>query len=155
MKHRKWLWTAGILLLLLTACICFLYPRYTPIDQWSSSLTEGGIDIAEVASDYGTAARRYEIHREEYPALVALLRTVTEANSSRKAPKELQRTDHRLALHYEGKLWLFHCYEGGTLGLMFHDAETGARFGCEGKLLYIRSPELWEYIVSTVEENAK
>lgn len=147
---------AGLLVLLLCLSGVFLLtPSHAPIDQWSSSLTEGAIEIAEVASDYGIAARRYAIPQEEYRTLVALLRSVTEANSSRKPPKDLERIDCRLALHCNGKLWLFHCYENELLGLMFHDAETGAYYGCEGKLLYIDSPLLWEYIVNTAAQKAK
>jgi len=130
-------------------------PRHAGIDEWSSGLTEGSIDIAEVSSGYGIDKRSHVIPKEEYRALVALLRTVTEPNSSRKAPKDLERIDCRLALiTTDGKLWLFHCYENDLLGLMFHDPETGAYFGCEGTLLYIHSPELWSYIVNTVKEKA-
>lgn len=130
-------------------------PRHADIDEWSRSLTVGSIDIAEVSSGYGISKRSYGIPGEEYRALIALLRSVTEANSSRKTPNDLERIDCRLALiTTDGKLWLFHCYENGLLGLMFHDPETGAYFGCEGNLLYIKSPELWSYIVNTVNEKA-
>ena len=144
-----------LLLLCYGGLLLFLQNKHAHIDEWSASLEEGRIDTAEVASDYGIAKRSYEIPPEEYRALVALLRTVVETNSSRKPPKDAERIDYRLALHYGGKLWLFHCYENDLLGLMFHDQETGAYYGCEGSLLYIKSPALWEYIVNTVNEKAE
>lgn len=154
---RKNRWLALLLLLLLFAAGIFLIlqDQHARIDEWSASLNGNKIEIAEVASDYGIRKRSYVIPPEEYGALVALLRTVTEANSSRKYPEGSSRIDYRLALHYDGKLWLFHCYEGGILGLTFQDRETGAYYGREGTLLYIESPELWTYIVNTVDNNAE
>ena len=82
------------------------------------------------------------------------MKTVREENASRTIPKGTERTQARLTLHYDGKLWLFHCKENGYIGLTFEDGETGAVYGCEGKTLYITSYDLSCYILDTIEEKA-
>lgn len=153
-------WMKWVLLLLLTGLIgsgilYFRANRYTPIDQWVSALTEEKIQWAEVAWGYGEEKISYEIPEDEYYLLIHALKTVNEENSTRKVPEGTERTDSRLALRYDGKLWLFNCKNNGYLvGLTFEDAETGAIYGCEGKTLYITSHDLSFYILDTIEEKA-
>ena len=156
MKHKKQI-LVGILVVIFctVGAAAFLTNRHEKIDAWSSVVTVEDIALAEVASGYGVDQRSYDITPEEYPELTAVLRTVTEKNSTRKKTTDSERLDYRLALYTHGKLWLFHCLEDKTVSLMFNDRETGAYFGCQGKLLYIDSPELWEYIVTLVDDNAK
>lgn len=147
---------AVILLPLCIGGILFSHgSRHAKIDEWSGALTADKVAWAEVAADYGIHKQSYDLAPEEYAALVELLRTVTEENSARKSPASGERIDYRLSLHADGKLWLFHCRNDGLVALTFNDPETGAYFGCEGKLLYIDSPALWEYIVDTVDSKAK
>ena len=128
--------------------------RHAKIDEWSSSLTIEKIDWAEVSREYGTEKISYVLSEEDYTQLLPLLRSVKESICSRRESYRRMEEGYRLALFYEEKLWLLKCCQQEVVSLMFEDAETGAYYGCEGKLLYIHSPELWRYIVDTVEKKA-
>lgn len=137
------------------AAMVFWNSRYTPIDAWSAALTAENVEWAAVSRGYGIEKISYDVPTEEYGDTITVLKTVTEKNSTRKAPENSERNEHNLAFYYEGRLWLFQCRENGCVSLTFEDAETGALYGCEGKLLYINSPELWNYIMDTVNTKAK
>lgn len=137
-------------------CLIFAWNhRYTPIDEWSSGLVPEAVESVTVSRGYGVEKISYPVPREEYADVIAVLKTVTEKSSSRKYPEAAgDRNDHNMAFFYGGKLWLFQCREAGYVSLTFADGETGARYGCEGKLLYIRSDGLWNYIMNTVNAKA-
>ena len=154
-KWTKWCILLLVIVLIGFGLIYFRANRYTPIDEWSSQLTAEKIEWAEVAYGYGVEKISYEIPEEAYGVLIHALKTVKEENSTRKVPEGAERTDNRLAMRYDGKLWLFNCKNGPSLvGLTFADAETGAIYGCEGKILYITSHDLHFYILDTIEEKA-
>lgn len=121
-------------------------------EEWASSLTGEAIEWAETAKGYGVEEISYTVPESEFDDLSALLATITDENCSRKKPEAANEAGYRLALYRDDKLWLFKCLADGTIGLMFNDAETGAYYGSEGKLLIIEHPELWNYIVDTVDE---
>ena len=121
-------------------------------EEWTSSLTGEAIEWAETAKGYGVEEISYTVPGSEFDDLSALLATITDENCSRKKPEAANEAGYRLALYRDDKLWLFKCLADGTIGLMFNDAETGAYYGSEGKLLIIEHPELWNYIVDTVDE---
>lgn len=154
MKKLKWIIPVVAALLLIAAGLYFRANRYTPIDEWSGSLSEEKIEWAQLAYGYGEERLSYDIPSGEYDLLLDLLKTVSEEHSVRKAPEGTKRTEYRLALRYDGKLWLFSCKTNGLVCLTFEDAETGAIYGCEGKSLYIDSPDLSFYIRNTVDEKA-
>lgn len=151
---KKWIIPVSVILAVVLGIFSFRANRYTPIDEWSSQLTQEKVEWAEVACGYGEEKISYDIPAEEYEMLLQVLKTISEDNSARKVPEGTERTDYRLALHYDGKLWLFSCKTGGFVGLTFEDAETGAVYGCEGKILYIDSPDLSRYICGLIDEKA-
>ena len=152
-KQKPFFIVVGIVLLIITA-VC-LKNRHAKIDEWSSSLVIEKIDLAEASREYGIDTLNYTLSQEDYRELIPVLYTVKENRSSRKEISRHLEEGYRLAFFYEGKLWLFKCCENEVVSLMFEDAETGAYYGCEGKLLYIKSPELWHYIINTVNEKAE
>ena len=121
-------------------------------EEWTSSLTGEAIEWAETAKGYGVEEISYTVPESEFDDLSALLGNITDENCSRKNPEADDEDGYRLALYRDDKLWLFKCLADGTIGLMFNDPETGAYYGSEGKLLIIEHPELWNYIVNTVDE---
>lgn len=136
-------------------CIhCVRTHRHADIDEWSQSLSVLAVGYAQVAKGYGTEKVAYNIPAYEYNELIEVLKTVTEDNCSRTEHVNELESDHRLGLQYKGRLWLFKCREEGWVSLTFADVETGAYYGCKGDLLYIDSPELWNYIVDTVDAKA-
>lgn len=155
MKKRTILLSVLLVVAIAVSLSVFWASRYTKIDDWSGALTAEHVEWAEISRGYGLEKISYTVPAEEYAGLVTVLKTVTEQNSTRKIPDNSERNEHNLAFYYEGKLWLFQCRENGCVSLTFEDAETGAQYGCEGKLLYINSPELWNYIMDTVNTNAK
>ena len=137
-------------------CIrCLRQHRHADIDAWSSDLTALAVEYAEMAKGYGVEKEACHIEPYEYDALLEMLeRTVTEDNSSRSERAARLESGHRLALQYQGRLWLFQCCEENVVSLTFEYVETTAYYGCENGSLYLNSPELWSYIVDTVDANA-
>lgn len=135
------------------AVISLLSKRHAPIDQWSSQLVSEKITWVELSKGYGVEQFSYTISEHDYDELIEILKTITEKNSSRREKERRLEDGYRLAFFYEDKLWLFKCCEDQIVSLMFEDKETGTYYGCEGKLLYIDSPALWNYIKNTIDTN--
>lgn len=133
----------------------FRLNAHADIDEWSSRLIPENITLAEFSKGYGVEQCNYTLPKEFYGELVEILRNVTEKNSSRAETERRLEEGYRLAFFYEEKLWLFKCCENQIVSLTFADKETGAYYGCEGKLLYINSPELWNYIRNSVDQYGK
>ena len=119
--------------------------------EWTGTLTAEAIQWAETAKGYGIEKVSHTVPESERDALSTLLTAITDEHCFRRKP-EAEDNGYRLALYRDDKLWLFKCLADGTIGLMFHDGETGAYYGSEGDLLIIESPDLWNYIVETVDE---
>jgi len=145
-----------ILLLVVIAegvfCIrCIREHRHAEIDEWSGDLTTLAVEYAEAARGYGREKVACHIPAYEYDGLLEVLEAeVTEDNCSRTERTKWLEDGCRLALQYNGRLWLFKCCEDERVSLTFEYVETGAYYGCENGTLYIHSPELWNYIVDTV-----
>lgn len=120
--------------------------------EWTESLTAEDIQLAEVSKAYGVEKTSYVLTVSEYQSLCSMLNGITEDDCSVVKPKGSNEDGYRMALYRADKLWLFKCLSDGTIGLMFNDAETGAYFGCEGSLLIIDCPDLWSFIVDTVDK---
>jgi len=153
-RKRMLILVVLFVLLLIAVGIC-LKNRHAKIDEWSSRLVLEKVEMASVSKGYGVEAVSYVLSKEDYTRLLLLLQAIKEDVSSRKETSRRLEAGYRLAFFYEGKLWLFKCCENEVVSLMFEDAETGVYYGCEGDLLYIKSPELWRYIVNTVDEQAE
>lgn len=133
-------------------CIrCVRTHRHADIDEWSGDLTALAVEYVEVAKEHGVEKVAYNVPAYEYSALLEILETVTEDNSSRSERTARLESGYRLSFHYNGRLWLFQCCEDGLVSLTFADVETAAYYGCKGKGLYIDNPDLWNYIVDTVD----
>ncbi len=157
MRHKKIL-AVSVVIVIVVAVVVLLNSndKNVKIDEWSSNLSTGQIEWAEVSKGYGVNQVSYTIPVSEYDELIALLETVTEEVSSRKIPKDItDKNDYRLSFMYDQKMWLFQCYDNGMISLTYEDKETAQYYGCaENSLLYIDSPELWEYIMDTVDSKA-
>ncbi|MBQ2697095.1 MAG: M56 family metallopeptidase, partial [Clostridia bacterium] len=123
--------------------------------EWTATLTAEEIQWAELSRGYGVDVLSYTVPEAEYEALCTLLGGITDDQCHRRNPAGDDIDGTRLALYRRDKLWLFKCLDDGTVGLMFHDPETGAYFGSEGKLLILESPELYQFIMETVEEKGQ
>ena len=134
-------------------CIrCVQDHRHANIDEWSGDLTILAVEHAQAARGYGNEKVAYNIPAWEYGELLELLeKTVTEENASRAEHLARVEGDYRLALQYNGRLWVFQCCEDGWVNLGFEDVITAAYYGCKDKPLHIDSSELWNYIVDTVD----
>lgn len=158
MNNRRWRLIAVALIACLITAVGFVWyqtSRHARIDEWSSSLTANKIDWAEASSGYGIEKKSHSFTDEERVTLAELLQDVTEENCTRKTHENSERIDYRLALSYEGKLWLFHCMSNGMVRIVFEDPETAAYYGCEDSKLYADTPELCSYILETVDLKAE
>ena len=159
MKTRHRLFAAVLLLAVIVEgifCVrCIRSHRHADIDAWSGDLTALAVEYAEMAKGYGVEKEACHMEPYKYGELLELLeKTVTEDNASRSERTARLESGHRLALQYQGRLWLFQCCEGNVVSLTFEYVETGAYYGCENGSLYLNSPELWSYIVDTVDAEA-
>lgn len=146
-----------ILCLILVAVIVFFATgkKHASIQEWSGKLSQEKVEWAVVSNGYGIEKISYMIPQEEYEELVDLLKTIREKQCSRNLEDAGMRNDCNLAVYTDGKLWLFHCRDNGLVSLTFADEETSAYFGCENTPLYIDNPQLWDYIMTTVEAKAQ
>ena len=152
---KKYFAISVLIVLVIAAVMLFkANDKHAKIDEWSSNLAAEQIEWAAVSVGYGVDQLGYTIPVSEYKELITLLGTVTEDICSRKRPTDIEKTDYDLALRYDGKLWLFQCYDNGIISLTFEDESTAAYYGCEKSLLYIDCPELWKYITNTVDSKA-
>lgn len=124
------------------------------IDEWSSSLAADQLEWAEAAKGNGSEKCSYEIPQAEYSELVSVLKTVAEDAKPRKAETGCPN-DYYLTIQQEQKLWSFQCLDNGCISVVFDSAETAAYYGYEDAALLIDSPELWKYIVDTVDSKGK
>lgn len=152
---KKWI-ALGSLVIVLAAILTALFARNVQngqraeIDEWSSSLTADRVEWAEAAKGYGIEKCRYEIPEAEYGELVSVLKTVTEAAKPQNEETGWPN-DYYLTVQQEQKLWSFQCLDNGCISVVFDSAETAAYYGYEDSALLINSPELWKYIVDTVD----
>ena len=143
--------TFPAILLVLVAVFCFFRPRYAHFTDWSATLTAEQIQQAHFAKNYGVEKISYDSPESEYPTIVTLLKSVTEAQCSREKAFSTVDEDYRLALFFQNKLWLFKCREDKTVSLTFEDQETAKAYGCANKSLIIRNEDLWNYIITIVD----
>ena len=157
MRHKKIL-AVCVVIVIVVAVVMLLNSNdnNVKIDEWSSHLSTGQIEWAEVSKEYGVNQVSYTIPASEYAELIAVLETVTEDVSSRKIPKDItDKNDYRLSFMYDQEMWLFQCYDNGMISLTYEDEEKAQYYGCaKNSLLYIDSSELWEYIMDTVDSKA-
>lgn len=157
--NRKSIWKilipAALILIVIAGIVSVLGNQHVRIDEWSSALVPEKIDWAEAGQGYGAEKISYSLTEADYGELVPLLALVTEENSSREFPDGVDRMDYRLAVHYDGQLWLFHCYTNELVSVTFDTPETAAYYGCESSPLVVESPALWQYIVNTVDNKAE
>lgn len=153
-KPKMAAYTLAAVVVIAAAAVVFTFTgaqeRYASFGEWTESLTADDIQWAEAANGYGIEEISYTVPENEFDDLTVLLSTILDEHCIRKDP-EADDNGYRLALYRDDKLWLFKCLEDGSIGLMFNDPETGADYGCEGKLLIIDCPALWDYIKETVD----
>ena len=154
MDRRRLLVIVAVLIAVCAAAVLgvlwYENSRHARIDEWSIAVTPEGFDWAEVSTGYGVEKRSYPLTEDDMEDLTNLLQMVTEQNCTRKTPKDAERTGYRLALMYEGKLWLFHCLTNGMIRIVFEDPETAAYYGCDDSGLYAEYENLYNYILDTV-----
>jgi hypothetical protein len=121
--------------------------------QWSSNLVVEKMEFAEVNKRDDTGIWSYEISTDEYNELVSLLKTVEKDTKKRKV-EDASYNDYYLAFQYEQKTWILNCMTDGSMRVVFDTLETAEYYGYDKKSLFIDSPELWEYILNTVDSKA-
>ena len=83
MRHKK-IWAVSVVIVIAVAAVVLLNSnnKNIKIDEWSSHLSTGQIEWAEVSKEYGVNQVSYTIPAGEYAELIAVLETVREDVSS-------------------------------------------------------------------------
>lgn len=125
----------------------------TSFTEWSGSITEDEIEIAEVSRNYGAEAVRVVLTNDMQDKLVGILHSISEDDCAVNYSSDADYNYDRLNIRRDGKNWVFQNYSDKSVRVLFHDAETGAIYGSEGKLLKIDSPELYEFISDVLSDS--
>ena len=118
-------------------------------EQWMSEIDPQQVRWIEAGSSCGDDHCSYVFSQEELEDAIDQLQLVTDLQCSHGQLTD--QTGYRLTVVYEDQIFQFHCLEDGTVALGFNDADTAAAFGCTGQQLIINNPDLWNFIVQTVE----
>ena len=155
MKMKKTFIILGIMVFLVVTVLVVRNNNKVKIDEWSSGLVVEKLEWAEVVKGNGSLACRYTISEDEYDELISLLKTVKADAKVGKWEEDGWLNDYSLAIQYEQKIWLFNCVDNGHITIVFDIYETAAYYGDENANLIVDCPELWDYIVNTVDTKAK
>lgn len=132
--------------------ICFLTnPKdSTGFEEWTKSITPEDIYEVRIEKIYNQEITEYDISEDEYEKICTILNTITDDSCTSGEVVEVQE-GYELFLSREEKLWRFRCLEDGTIGLLFEDIETATNYGYREQFLVIDCPQLWNYIIKTVD----
>jgi beta-lactamase regulating signal transducer with metallopeptidase domain len=124
--------------------------------DWTASITKDEIEIASVSGRDGENDVSAVLTDDMLDKLVGILNGITEdacavSDDNDNKPVVYYDNDH-LIIRRDGKNWVFQNFSDGSVRVLFNDAETGAVYGSEGKLLIIDCPALYEFISSTIDE---
>ena len=127
--------------------------QYASFSEWTQTLDGKDMRVFLVSKGYGTEQLRYEGTEEDFEQFCELLKKIPEEKCyRRKQTVERYEKYHLYFLSGENEV-LFHCLEDKTVLYVGHSEMS--KFAPEGKNLIIDSPELWNYIVDTVNQKGK
>ncbi len=128
-------------------------PPYENFTEWAKTLDADKFETFAVCKGYGDTEIRYQGYKIDFVKFYKILKTTPEEKCYRRKQTVETYEDYYAHFSYEGKDVIFHCLEDKTL-LFVGDSEM-PQFAPEGKDLIINNPELWNYIVDTVNERGK
>lgn len=124
--------------------------QYASFSEWTQTLEGKEFELFEIHKGRGPVELYYAPTVEEFGDLCELLKTIPEEKCYRR--KQTVGRDEEYSMFFlsgENEA-VFQCLEDKTI-LFFGNSEM-PKFAPDGKSLIIDSPELWHYIVDTVNE---
>ena len=70
-------------------------------------------------------------------------------------PSDIDALDSCVTIEYDGKIWKIRCYTDDYVGFFFPDGDTAASYGYDQSSVFIKSRELWVYIVLAITNNGR
>ena len=128
-------------------------PPYENFTEWAKTLDADKFETFAVCKGYGDTEIRYQGYKIDFVKFYKILKATPEEKCYRRKQTVETYEDYYAHFSYEGKDVIFHCLEDKTL-LFVGDSEM-PQFAPKGKDLIINNPELWNYIVDTLNERGK
>lgn len=154
-KPKMAIITVVFLVLLLQVVIGLTYTgaklQYDSFSEWAAQLDVTDFKYLHVANGYGASDKLYYyLSEEEGEQLCELIQSIPEEDCYRRSQSEDEYESYRMFFQYKENDILLKCLEDKTI--LFSGNSEFSDFAPKGKALIIDSPELWNYIVDTVEE---
>lgn len=96
---------------------------------------------------------RYDASAEDLDDLI--FHYVKDAEVIQNPPSDIEALDSCVTIEYDGKIWKIRCYTDDYVGFFFPDGDTAASYGYDQSSVFIKSRELWDYIVLTITNNGR
>lgn len=152
-KPKMAVFTIVILVLLVQLILGVIFtgakPEYASFSEWADELVVDKMEWVQVSKGVGPEKLSYSLSEEEVEQFCRLLESIPEEKCYRRGEFVAEYEEYRIMFMYAGKDMGFKCLEDGTVQLLPHTELP--EFTPEGKVLVIDSPELWNYIVDTVD----
>lgn len=125
-------------------------PPYESFSEWADTLDSDGFESFFVAKGYGEDEIRYQATKEDFEEFLELLKAVPEEKCYRRDQFAEEYEDYGMCFLLADSEFVMHCLEDKTLRCIW--ASYMPEFAPQGRELIIDSPEIWNYIVDTVNE---
>ena len=124
--------------------------QYASFSEWADTINSAQFQSFVIEKGYGPAELYYAPTQEEFGQFCELLRSIPEEDCLRRKQTVGEYEEYHLFFLSGGDEVLLKCLEDGTV--LYGGSTKMPKFAPDGKSLIIDSPELWNYIVDTVNE---
>lgn len=125
-------------------------PPYESFSEWADTVNTDGFDSFYLAKGFGKNELRYQATKEDFEEFLELLKAVPEEKCYRRDQRAEVYEEYHMAFLVADAELLLKCLEDKTLLCIW--ADYMPEFAPVERELVIDSPELWNYIVDTVNE---
>lgn len=125
-------------------------PPYESFSEWVETVNTDGFESFYLANGFGKNEIRYQATKEDLEEFLELLKAVPEEKCYRRDQSAETYEDYHMYFVVTDAEFGMKCLEDKTLLCIW--ASYMPEFVPEGRELVIDSPEIWNYIVDTVNE---
>ncbi|MBQ2901535.1 MAG: M56 family metallopeptidase [Agathobacter sp.] len=127
--------------------------EYASFSEWADTINSAQFQHFRINKGLAPTELYYYPTQEEFGKLCELLRAIPEEDCYRRKQTVGEYEEYHLYFLSGGDEVILKCLEDGTV--LYGGSTKMPKFAPGGKSLIIDSPELWHYIVDTVNEKGK